>query len=162
MKKILLLLIAALIFAGPVYAQKKRASKKEQIAGAVARTMMNKKLVIYISSVMSDYGNQTYQPGIKVTLINDKFTCNLPYQGSSRVNTYGSQDLYIKAEEAPVNITSDFNEKKGFYEIKFNFTSQYDNESFEVAMKVFVNGKVTMQINSPKRSNMRYSGGVEL
>lgn len=162
MKKLLLLFIALLTLAGTVHAQKGRISKKEQIAGAVARTMVNKRLVIYISNVMSEWGNQNYNPGLKVTLINDKFTCNLPYQGSSRINTYGSQDLYIKAEDVPVDVTSDFNDKKGFYEIKFNFTSSYDNEPFEVSMKIFVNGKVTMQVNSPKRSNMRYSGGLEL
>lgn len=162
MKKLLLLLITVLTLIGPMHAQTKRASKNEQIASAVAQTMMNKKLVIYISNVMSEWGNQNYSPGLKVSLINDKFTCNLPYQGSSRINTYGSQDLYIKADDVPVDVTSDFNNKKDFYEIKFNFTSSYDNESFDVSMKVFVNGKVTMQVNSPKRSNIRYSGGLQL
>ncbi len=162
MKKILMILILALTVAGPVQAQKKKQSRNEKIAGAIARQMMDKNLIIYITNVMSDWGSQNYPQGLKVTLINNKFTCNLPFQGSSRVNTYGSQDLYIKAENAPVEISSNFNKKKNFYEIKFNFTSEYDNEIFNVIMKVFTNGKVSIEISSPKRSIMRYNGGIQV
>lgn len=162
MRKVLLsiILILTVIIGGE--AQNKRETKKEQLASAVARQMADKNLIIFITNVMSDWGNQNYSQGIKITLIDDKFTCNLPFQGSSRVNTYGSQDLYIKAEDAPVKVTSNFNEKKQFYELTFNFTSSYDNEVFDVIMKVFTNGKVAAEISSPKRSTMRYSGGMHV
>lgn len=155
------LLSFVLILAGTInLSAQKKLSKSQLIAGAVAEKMLKKNLIIYITNIFSDAGTENFTEGFKVTLINDKFTCMLPYKGKSSISTYGSQDLYISAEEVPVEVESTFNTKKNFYLLKFQFTSKFDNELFDVSMKIFTNGKVSMDISSPRRSVIKYSGGL--
>lgn len=159
MKRLVLIFVLALIAIGPeAYAQKK-AKKSEIIAAAVATKMLQKNLVMVITGISSDYGKMVLD-GVTVKLVDDKFTCDLPYQGSSRINTYGSQDGNIKATDVKVDVKSEFNEKKRFYRLDFTFKSDYDSELYDVSLKVFTNGKVTMNIGSTKRSAVDYLGGL--
>ena len=91
MKKYILLLIALFIAVGPCMAQrqkkeKKMSEKELKVAQAVSYKMYQKDLVMYMTAVATDYGRLALD-GIKISLVDDKFTCNLPYQGSSRINT---------------------------------------------------------------------------
>lgn len=160
MKKYILLLILLFAITISSYAEQKKMKKSELIAVSIEKSMLDKNLLFYMTNVISDMGTQNYAEGLKVTLIDGKFTCNFPFQGSSNISTYGSQDLYIKAENVPVDIVSEFNEKKKFYQLSFSFKSTYDNEIFETVIKVFLSGKTTIDIYSAKRSTMRYSGGM--
>lgn len=154
-----LLFILLFAMSLPVYPQNK-VKKSDLISASIAKHMLDKNLVFYMTNVISDMGTQTYPEGLKVTLIDSKFTCNLPFRGNSSVSTYGSQDLYIKAEDVPVNITSEYNEKKKLYKLSFTFKSTHDNELFETVIKVFTTGKTNIEIYSSKRSTMNYSGGM--
>ena len=85
MKKYILLVIAFMIAAAPCMAQRqkkeKQMSEKElKVAQAVSYKMYQKDLVMYMTAVATDYGRLALD-GIKITLKDDKFTCNLPYQG---------------------------------------------------------------------------------
>ncbi len=163
MKQILLLAFSVLLLSlssTNLVAQDKM-SKKEKTALAVESRMLHKQLEMHITNITSDLGVQNYQGGIKVTLIDDKFTCDLPYQGSNaRVNTYGSQNLNVVSKEQEVKVESTFNKRKKRYELKFKFKSEYDSEEFNAMLKVFTNGKVSLEISSGKRSSILYTGGL--
>ena len=164
MKKYILLLIALIIAAGPCMAQKqkkeKQMSEKElKVAQAVSYKMYQKDLVMYMTALATDYGRLALD-GIKISLKDDKFTCNLPYQGSSRINTYGSQNISVTCEECPVQVESIYNEKKGYYKLNFEFESTYDKEKFLASLKIFLNGKVTLELSSSRRGMATYSGGL--
>lgn len=162
MKKILLFILLSVFVAGAAYAQKKekKLSEKElKTAQAVAKKMLDKDLVMYMSVLIHDYGKVALD-GNKVSLVDDKFSCNLPYQGSSRINTYGSQDISITADNAPVEVDSFYNDKKGFYKLTFSFKSSYDSERFSATLKVFLSGKVTLDVSSSERGNVKYQGGL--
>ena len=127
MRKIILFALAiSFAFAPGIHAQEK-AKKSEIIAAAVATKMLKKDLVMIMTGLNSDYGRLPLD-GNKVTLVNNKFTCDLPYRGSSRINTYGSQDGNIKATDIYVDVESEFNEKKKYYRLNFKFKSDYDSE----------------------------------
>lgn len=162
MKKFVLLLLVSLLAVGGAVAQKKekKMSEKElKTAQAVARKMLEENLVMFMSASVSDYGRVSLD-GIKVTLIGNKFTCNLPYQGTSRINTYGSQDLNVSADNAPVVVESIYNEKKGYYKLNFAFESTYDSERFTATLKVFLSGKVNLELSSSRRGSVKYMGGL--
>lgn len=165
MKKCVLLLLVSLLFVGAAYAQKKEKKQKTlsetelKVAQAVSKKMLDENLVMYMSVLVSDYG-RTALDGIKVTLIGDKFTCNLPYQGSSRINTYGSQSVNVTANDAPVKVESIYNEKKGYYKLNFAFESDYDSERFTATLKVFLSGKVNLELSSSRRGSANYQGGL--
>jgi len=165
MKKCLLLLLVSLFVVGSAYAQKKGKKVKElsktelRTAQAVAKKMLDKDLVMYMTVLTHDYGKVALD-GNKVTLVDDKFSCSLPYQGSSRINTYGSQNITITAKEAPVEVESVYNEKKEYYKLTFSFKSSYDSESFSAILKVFLSGKVTLDLSSSERGSVKYMGGL--
>ncbi len=165
MRKYVLLLLVSLICVGTVYAQKKEKKQKQlsdtelRVAQAVAAKMLDEDLVMYMTVLVSNYG-RTSLDGIKVTLIGDKFTCNLPYQGGSRINTYGSQSINVTANEAPVKVESIYNEKKGYYKLNFAFESDYDSERFTATLKVFLSGKVNLELSSSRRGSANYQGGL--
>ncbi len=164
MKKYLLLLIALIISVGPCIAQKqkkeKRMSEKElKVAQAVSYKMYQKDLVMYMTALATDYGRLALD-GVKITLKDDKFTCNLPYQGSSRINTYGSQNISITCTDCPVEVESIYNEKKSYYKLNFEFESAYDKEKFLASLKIFLNGKVTLELSSSRRGMATYTGGL--
>lgn len=165
MKKCVLLLLVSLLCVGAAFAQKKEKKEKQlsetelRTAQAVARKMLDENLVMYMSVLISDYG-RTALDGNKISLIGDKFTCNLPYQGSSRINTYGSQNLSVKAVDAPVKVESIYNEKKGYYKLNFSFESAHDSERFIATLKVFLSGKVDLELSSSRRGSAKYMGGL--
>lgn len=150
---------------GSAFAQKKVKKEKElsetelKTAQAVAAKMLDENLVMYMTASMSDFGRIALD-GIKVTLIGDKFNCNLPYQGSSRINTYGSQNINVTAEDAVVQVESIYNEKKGYYKLNFSFESTYDSERFTATLKVFLSGKVNLELSSSRRGSVKYLGGL--
>lgn len=160
MKRIICLLLLIVPLMAVPEAGARKLSKKEILAASIARNMKDKNLNFVMTNVISDMGSTPYSEGLPVTLVDGKFSCNLPFVGDSRISTYGSQDLYIKADKAPVEVRSEFNDKKNYYKLEFSFKSPYDNEVFEVQMKVFTNGKTTIRIDSSKRSTMNYSGGM--
>lgn len=164
MKKYILLLIALFIAVGPCMAQrqkkeKKMSEKELKVAQAVSYKMYQKDLVMYMTAVATDYGRLALD-GIKISLIDDKFTCNLPYQGSSRINTYGSQNISITCTDCPVEVESIYNEKKSYYKLNFEFESSYDKEKFLASLKIFLNGKVTLELSSSRRGMATYTGGL--
>lgn len=162
MKKILLFIMLSLFVASATYAQKreKKLNEKElRTAQAVAKKMLDKDLVMYMSVLIHDYGKVALD-GNKVSLVDDKFSCNLPYQGSSRINTYGSQNISITADNEPVEVESFYNDKKGFYKLTFTFKSSFDSERFTAILKVFLSGKVTLDVSSSERGNVKYQGGL--
>lgn len=162
MKKILLFIMLSLFVASATYAQKreKKLSEKElRTAQAVSKKMLDKDLVMYMSVLLHDYGKVALD-GNKVSLVDDKFSCNLPYQGSSRINTYGSQNISITADNEPVEVESFYNDKKGFYKLTFTFKSSFDSERFTAILKVFLSGKVTLDVSSSERGNVKYQGGL--
>ena len=165
MKKCVLLLLVSLFVVGSAFAQKKVKKEKElsetelKTAQAVAAKMLDENLVMYMTASMSDFGRIALD-GIKVTLIGDKFNCNLPYQGSSRINTYGSQTINVTAEDAVVQVESIYNEKKGYYKLNFSFESTYDSERFTATLKVFLSGKVNLELSSSRRGSVKYLGGL--
>lgn len=162
MRKYLLFLLVLMISAGTGFAQRKEkpmSDKEMKVAQAVSYKMFKKDLVMYITASTSDYGRIALD-GIKISLIDDKFTCNLPYQGTSRINTYGSQNLSVTAENTPVQVESIYNEKKEYYKLNFSFESTFDKEVFIVSLKVFLNGKVTLEMSSTRRGSVKYTGGL--
>jgi|GEM_PF-2680606 len=165
MKKLVSLLIITLLAINCSFAQKKDKKEKKmseqelKIAQGVATKMFEEDLVIYMTSLVSNYGRVALD-GAKVSLKGDKFSCELPYQGDSRIMTYGSQNITVKATNAPVEIESTFNEKKDYYKLNFTFESEHDNELFNVTLKIFLSGKVTLELGSSRRESVTYSGGL--
>lgn len=161
MKKLfVILLFASTLLSSDIALAQKKLSKKERIQAAVATQMLNRDLTMYITNIISDFGTDSYPEGIKVTLKEDKFTCELPYKGDASINMYGTNDFSITSENSTVDVESEFIEKKKYYQINFTFESKFDNEEFNADLKVFTNGKVFLTISSNKRSVIKYSGGL--
>ena len=159
MKRILFFVVLLCVVTAQYSYSQDKQKKSEIIASAVANKMLQKNLVMVMTGIISDYGRLALD-GSTVRLIDNKFTCDLPYRGSSRINTYGSQDGNIKATNVEVDVKSEYNEKKKFYRLNFTFAGDNDNELYDVSLKVFTNGKVIMNIGSTKRSAVDYQGGL--
>ena len=57
-------------------------------------------------------------------------------------------------------VESIYNEKKEYYKLNFSFESTFDKEVFIVSLKVFLNGKVTLEMSSTRRGSVKYTGGL--
>lgn len=142
----------------------KKLKNKDLVSQQIASLMLKKQIRVNITNVISSIRSSTRQEGYPISLINSKFTCDLPFYGQGGMSAYGSgHDLYIKSNNQEVAIeSSSFNEKKGYYLILFPFNNEGEKERWQASMKIFTNGKVSLEITSDRRSSMSYLGTIIL
>ncbi|MCI1779014.1 MAG: DUF4251 domain-containing protein [Bacteroidales bacterium] len=178
MKNITVFLLSILLFLGPanVFSQGKnkaadpiikkteKLSEKDMVAAQIANLMMNKKIFIKVTNVISNLRSSTVNSdGYYMNLNDYELSCYLPFFGTGG-NTYGSVDnISINADKQKVKITnSSFNKKRNYYTIKFNFKNENQKENFKVYLKIFTKGKCSISLTSDTRSSMEYLGYINL
>lgn len=140
------------VFSGMSLEEKK--AKEAQVAAAIA----NLDFTIEVDEIHPMGGTPIHSLGeYSVSFKDGKATSYLPFFGTSRSFTYGSNDSGIKFKDLPVtpNVYSS-PKKKGLTIIEFQAKSFED--TWLVVIEIWNNGRATIACTTRDKSPMHYDG----
>jgi len=90
----------------------------------------------------------------------DSISADLPYYGVRQLGgDYNEKRGGVKFDGAYKSYKVDYNEKKGMYTLRYRIAA--NRESFNVVVKVFVNWRAEIYINTSHRTAINYEGVVK-
>ncbi|MGJ8684237.1 MAG: DUF4251 domain-containing protein [Nonlabens sp.] len=96
-----------------------------------------------------------------ITINKSNVNADLSYYGERRISSgYGNQDTGIQFNDAPKNYRLQTDYEKGTILIDYVVNDQ--SESYDVSIEIFSKGNANVSISSSHRSNIRYTGDLEI
>lgn len=166
MKHVIMVLVSLLIFgATDCDAQKKqkRAQLKQLHIQRVKECIKKDSLTININRI-NPLGITPQSSSFEyfLKLANGKASVYLPYFGKMTTAVIGGEKLSIEANEQPVSIQKERDDKNECTYYLFYFVNDNRKERWECVFQVYDNGYTTLKLSCPGRDPVGFHGDVKI
>ena len=161
MKKILAFVFAAVVLVSCGSSYRMTRAEQEALAADVAWSVDNMDMIIDITVIYPYRGPSKMTSREYSLVIHDGVArTRLPFFGESRTSViYGVDDSSIVLEDEPIQdlvVDRSKVQRKGQYDIYF--TARRRQTMYYFTLSVFENGTADIQVTSPSKTPMHYSG----
>lgn len=138
-----------------------RAAKKAEEKAAILNIIKSNKFKIEISKIfpLSSPAKVTTD-GYFVELNGGKFSCMLPYYGSSKTAIMGGVSLSFEAKNQKVNILQGEDPKFDSFIYQFYFKNENLNDNWRCTIEIYDNGDANIRIDEGSRDAISYRGEI--
>ncbi|UZO80130.1 DUF4251 domain-containing protein [Aquimarina sp. ERC-38] len=92
----------------------------------------------------------------------DTIAAYLPFYGERRFGGAYGRDAQIEFEDIPKNLEITRNEKKGYFDLKFEIRDKnHSTDNYQVSAQLYPGNKGVVTINSSSRTVISYSGTIQ-
>ncbi len=136
-----------------------RAAKKAEEKAAILNIIKSNKFKIEISKIfpLSSPAKVTTD-GYFVELNDGKFSCMLPYYGSSKTAIMGGVSLSFESKNQKVSILQGEDPKSESFIYQFYFKNENLNDNWRCTIEVYDNGDANIRVDEGSRDAISYRG----
>lgn len=139
--------------------KEKKAAKAAAVSQFVTKSIKEKSLYVSIYKIcpLSAYP-QNSDYGFYISLQDGKFSCYLPYIGTSKTAQFATDAIGISAKNQPVSLNGGFNGEEKSFIYQFQFVNDGTHENSLCTIQLFDNAEVNIRIESNSREAIAYKG----